>query len=330
MAVTLTPPTPALGDEEPVPGDRSRSPRARNGRGGLFRAIRHNGKAMAGLILFTIFAVLAIAPQLFTSIRDPQKRAFATSLHPSAHHLLGTTAFGQDILAQLIYGTRQTLEIALVVGLAASFISTILGVSAAYLGGLYDELLSLVTDVFLVIPTFPLIIVIAAYAGKGNLLVVAVVLVATGWSYGARQLRAQALSLRNRDYLEAARVRGERRSYIIVFEVLPTMTSLLIANFLGIALYAVLTAAGLQFLGLGDPSSLSWGTMLHWAQSQEALQTGQSWWVIAPGLCIAFLGASLALLNYAFDEISNPALRPVRKVRVVGGTVVTHVKPADT
>ena len=113
------------------------------------------------------------------------------------------------------------------------------------------------------------------------------VLVITGWSYGARQLRAQALSLRNRDFLESARVRGERRSYIIVFEVLPTMTSLILANFLGSALYAVLTAAGLQFIGLGDNSSLSWGTMLHWAQSNAALQTGQPLWVVAPGLCIA-------------------------------------------
>ena len=175
--------------------------------------------------------------------------------------------------------------------------------------------LSAITDVFLVVPTFPLIIVIAAYAGKGNLTVIIGVLVITGWSYGARQLRAQALSLRNRDFLESARVRGERRSYIIVYEMLPTMTSLILANFLGAALYAVLTAAGLQFIGLGDNSSMSWGTMLHWAQSNSALQTGQSLWVVAPGLCVALLGASFALLNYAFDEISNPALRPVRRTR---------------
>jgi peptide/nickel transport system permease protein len=141
------------------------------------------------------------------------------------------------------------------------------------------------------------------------------VLVVTGWAYGARQLRAQALSLRNRDFLESARVRGERRSYIIVCEVLPTMTSLILATFLGGALYAVLTAAGLQFIGLGDNNSLSWGTMLHWAQSNAALQTGQPLWAVAPGLCIALLGASFALLNYAFDEISNPALRPVRRSR---------------
>ena len=178
----------------------------------------------------------------------------------------------------------------------------------------------MMTNVFLVIPTFPLIIVLATYAGKGTLLVILIVLVVTGWSYGANQLRAQTLSLRNRDFLESARVRGERRSYIIVFEVLPTMTSLIVANFLGAALYSVLTAAGLQFLGLGDPNSISWGTMLYWAQNQQALQTGLPLWSIAPGLCVALLGVSFALLNYAFDEISNPALRPVRRRRAPSGS----------
>jgi len=272
----------------------------------------HNGKALAGAIVLTIFTVMAIVPQWFTSIDHPSQRAFELGLRPSTSHWLGTTAFGQDVLAQLIYGTRETLVIAFVVGALSTFLSVLVGVSSGYLGGYADDGLSVLTDVFLVIPTFPLIIVIAAYVGSGSLPVVIIVLVVTGWSYGARQLRAQTLSLRNRDFLEAARVRGERTSYIVVFEVLPTMTSLIIANFLGAALFAVLTAAGLQFIGLGDPSSLSWGTMLHWAKSSSALQTGQEWWAIAPGICVALLGAGLALLNYAFDEISNPALRRVR------------------
>ena len=290
-------------------------PKGRPG-GSVVTAIRSNRKAMAGLVIFLIFCVLAAFPQLFTSVHDPQLRAFDVSLTPSRQHLLGTTAFGQDILAQLIYGTRQSLVIALVAGAFATVLSVIIGVSAGYLGGVGDGVLSLFTDVFLVIPTFPLIIILATYAGKGSITVVIIVLVITGWSYGARQLRAQTLSLRNRDFLESARVRGERRSYIFLVEVLPTMTSLILANFLGASLYAVLTAAGLQFLGLGDPSSNSWGTMLYWAQSQSALDTDQVWWAIAPGLCVALLGASFALLNYAFDEISNPALRPVRRTRV--------------
>jgi peptide/nickel transport system permease protein len=298
-----------------VPATEPRARARRRGGPGLLRAVRTNRKATVGAVLLVFFAVLAAFPQLFTSVRDPNAHAFDLSLPPSPAHWLGTTSFGQDVYAQLVYGARESLVIAVVVGGLATVLSVLVGVSAAYLGGFADSSLSALTDVFLVVPTFPLIIVIAAYAGKGNLLVIIAVLVLTGWSYGARQLRAQALSLRNRDFLESARVRGERRSYIIVCEVLPTMSSLILATFLSSALYAVLTAAGLQFIGLGDNSAVSWGTMLHWAQSNSALQTGQAPWVIAPGLCIAALGAAFALLNYAFDEISNPALRPVRRPR---------------
>jgi peptide/nickel transport system permease protein len=260
--------------------------------------------------------VFAAAPGWFTSVDHPNDLVFSPGLSPSGAHWLGTTSLGQDIWAQLVYGTRQSLIIAVVAGLFATVLSVLVGVSAAYLGGIADDILSLITNVFLVIPTFPLIIILATYAGKGTLLVILIVLVITGWSYGANQMRAQTLSLRNRDFLESARVRGERRSYIILAEVLPTMTSLIVANFLGAALYSVLTAAGLQFLGLGDPNSTSWGTMLYWSQSQQALQTGMPLWSLAPGLCVALLGASFALMNYAFDEIGNPALRPVRKNRV--------------
>jgi peptide/nickel transport system permease protein len=283
----------------------------------LWTAIRRNPKATVGLVIFAIFCVLAAFPQLFTSVRDPMVCCqFPGSLPPSGDHLLGTTTLGQDIYAQLIYGTRQSLFIALIAGLFATLLSVIVGVSAAYLGGVADDVLSMLTNVFLVIPTFPLIIVLATYAGGGKLSVMLIVLIVTGWSYGANQLRAQALSLRNRDFLESARVRGERRTYIIFAEVLPTMTSLIVANFLGAALYSVLTAAGLQFLGLGDPNSISWGTMLYWSQNAEALQSGLPLWSIAPGVCVALLGVSFALLNYAFDEVSNPALRPVRRRRV--------------
>ncbi len=290
--------------------------RRRSGGGmAIWRAVRGNGKALAGAILLLVFTVAAIFPQLFTSVSQPNNRAYPLSLPPSSAHLLGTTAYGQDIWAQLVWGTRETLVVAVVAGALASVLSVLIGIAAAYLGGIADDLLSLLIDVFLVIPAFPLIIVIAAYANGGNLAVIIGVLVITGWSYGARQLRAQALSLRRRDFLESARVRGENWFYIVVREILPTMVSLIAANFLGAALYAVLTAAGLQFIGLGSPTTVSWGTMLHWAQAGEALQTGQAWWVVAPGLCIALLGAGFALLNYAFDEIANPALRPVRRNR---------------
>lgn len=289
--------------------------RRRTGRG-LGAALRSSPKALVGAVILALFCIVAAFPGLFTSVRHPSALTATPGLTPSGSHLLGTTTLGQDIYAQLIYGTRQSLVIALVAGLFATLLSVLVGVSAAYLGGVTDEVLSSITNIFLVIPTFPLIIIFATYAGKGTMLVILIVLVITGWSYGANQMRAQTLSLRNRDFLESARVRGERRSYIILAEVLPTMTSLIVANFLGAAMYSVLTAAGLQFLGLGDPSSISWGTMLYQSQSQQALQTGLPLWSIAPGLCVAMLGASFALINYAFDEISNPALRPTGRRRV--------------
>jgi len=283
---------------------------------GLTAAIRRSRKAQVGLVILLIFCIVAVVPGLFTSVRHPNALQFTPRLGPSGEHWLGTTSLGQDIWAQLVYGTRQSLVIAVVAGLFATVLSVLVGVTAAYLGGLPDDVLSMITSVFLVIPTFPLIIIFATYAGKSTLIVVLIVLVVTGWSYGANQMRAQMLSLRNREFLESARVRGERRTYIIFAEALPTMTSLIVAIFLGAALYSLLTAAGLQFIGLGDPDSSSWGTMLYWSESQSALQTGMPLWSIAPGLCVALLGVSFALINYAFDEISNPALRPVRRRHV--------------
>ena len=280
--------------------------------GDVWRAISRNRKAVAGALLLLVFVVLAIFPGQIAP-DDPTAQIYLPALGPSWHHLLGTTGRGEDVFSQLVWGTRMSLVIALAVGALATALSVLIGVSAAYLGGIADGILSLITDVILVLPIFPLIIVIAAYRKNSGLFTLVVVLGALGWSYGARQLRVQALSLRSRDFLEAARVRGERKAYVILFEILPTMTSLIVATFLGSALYAVLTAAGLQFIGLGDPNSQSWGTMLYWAQNGEALFAGMPLWAIAPGICIALLGASCALLNYAFDEISSPALR-VRKL----------------
>lgn len=278
-----------------------------------FASLIKNRKALAGLILFLLTALVAAFPGLFTSDHSPDViGTYSPNLGASSAHLFGTTSYGQDIYSQLIYGARQVLVIALLAGAFATVLSVLIGITAAYMGGIVDELLSLVTNVVLILPTFPLMIILAKYAGQSNVVMISV-LVATGWSYGANQMRAQALSLRNRDFLEAARVRGERRSYIILFEMMPTMTSLIVANFLGSALYSVLAASGLQFIGLGNTSQDSWGTMLYWAHNMEALQAGNALWIIAPGLAIAVLSAAFALMNYAFDEIGNPALRPVRR-----------------
>jgi peptide/nickel transport system permease protein len=280
----------------------------------MTRAVTSNRKATAGAVLLLFFCLVAAFPWVIA--RDnPQAEVYGRSMGVSSQHLLGTTAFGQDMFAQVVWGARPVLLIAFGAGLGATLIATLIGVAAAYLGGAWDGVLSLITDVLLVIPAFPLLIIIGSYLhGAGTDVMIAVITLIS-WSYTARQLRAQALSLRSRDFLEAARVRGERSLYIIVVEIIPTMTSLLVASFLTNALYAVLFSSSLQFIGLGDPYVTSWGTMLYWAENNEAFQTGQVLWIIVPGLCIVALGAAFALLNYAFDEIGNPALRPVRSMR---------------
>jgi peptide/nickel transport system permease protein len=294
----------------PVPGLR--------GLRRLGGAILSNRKATAGAILLALCLVMALIPGLIAP-GDPNAEQYMPGQGPSAANWLGTTSYGQDIFAQFIWGARASMIIAVVAGLFSTVISALVGVAAGYLGGTTDGVLSLITDVFLVIPAFPLVVIIAAYSKAGGNGMIIAVLVLTGWSYGARQLRAQVLSLRHREFLTAARLRGERSWRIIVSEILPNMTSLLVANFLSASVYAILTAAGLQFIGLGNVNTDSWGTMLYWAQNNEALQSGIPLWAIAPGVGIAALGGAFALLNYAFDEISNPVLRPVRRARARRG-----------
>jgi peptide/nickel transport system permease protein len=245
---------------------------------------------------------------------DPQATIYPLNLGPSSTHLLGTTQIGQDVFSQLIWSTRLTLLVTLIVSVIATFVSMIVGVTAAYVGGVTDRVLTTTIDVFLILPVLPLLILLAAYLPPG-VTSLTIVLCITSWAFQARQLRSQGLSLRNRDFLLAARVRGERPIYIILVEIVPTMISLLAASFLALAVYVVGFAASLQFLGLGNSSELMWGTMLYNAQQAAALEAGNAWWALGPGAAVALLGAGFALVNYAFDEIGNPALRPVRRRR---------------
>jgi len=281
----------------------------------ITKAIQTNRKATIGVVLMAVFIFVALFPGLLAH-QDPNTATTDVFAHPSAVHWLGTDNLGRDVYAQVIDGTRNVLILALAVGLLTTTVAMLIGVAAAYLGGLWDSVLNFVTDVLLVIPIFPLLIIIAAYLPNAGNNVLILVLTFTGWSYTARQLRAQAQSMRNRDFLLAARVRGERPLYIIVVEILPTMTSLLLASFLNNALYAVLAGSGLQFIGLGNANNVSWGTTLYWAQQNNALGSGLYAWAIVPGACIALMGAAFAFINYAFDEIGNPALRPLTAAKV--------------
>ena len=279
----------------------------------LMRSVLRNRKAVAGAVILLVIVFAAAFPGLIAP-HDPQASIYPPNLLPSWSHPLGTTQLGQDVFSQLIWSTRLTLVVTLVVSVIATFLSMIIGVTAAYAGGLTDRALTVMTDVFLILPVLPLLILLAAYLPPGITSLV-IVLCITSWAFQARQLRSQGLSVRNRDFLVSARVRGERPLYIILVEIVPTMTSLLAASFLALSVYVVGFAASLQFLGLGNSSELMWGTMLYNAQQAAALEAGNPWWALGPGAAVALLGAGFALVNYAFDEIGNPALRPVRRRR---------------
>ena len=280
----------------------------------FFRAVLRNRKATAGALILLLIVFVAAFPGLIAP-DDPQATSFAANAGPSSAHLLGTTNVGQDVFSQVIWSTHLTLTVTLIVSAIATFLSTIIGVTAAYFGGVIDRVLTVVIDVFLIIPVLPLLIVLEANFSPGVTTLV-VVMSLTSWAFQARQLRSQALVVRNRDFLLAARARGERGIYIILVEIVPTMTSLVAASFLALAVFVVGFVATLQFLGLANGGELMWGTMLYNSFQASSLEPGGNpLWVLVPGAAVVLLGASFALLNYAFDEIGNPALRPVRRKR---------------
>ncbi|WP_308277298.1 dipeptide/oligopeptide/nickel ABC transporter permease/ATP-binding protein [Streptomyces ginkgonis] len=230
---------------------------------------------------------------------------------PSADHWLGTTQTGQDVLSQLAHATRGSLQIGLAVGIGATVLSALFGVIGAYAGGAVDESFSLFSNVMLVIPGLPLVIVIAGFVPREQRgwWTLAVVLVITGWAAAARVLRAQTLSLRNRDYVLAAKVAGERRRRIVIVEILPNLLPLIASQFVYAVIAAILAEAGLSFLGLGAPNTHTLGSMLYFAQNGFALQYEAWWWFVPPGLVIALFGCGLSLINFSLDEIINPRLR---------------------
>jgi peptide/nickel transport system permease protein len=283
-----------------------------SGAGAWIHAIRRDRKAAAGALIIACFVLLALFGPLF--VGDPTAPVGIPLQPPSAAHWLGTTGQGQDVLAQLVVGTRTSLAIGFAVGLVVVLLGALVGVTAGYFGGRIDGMLSLLFNVFLVIPGLPLAIVIAAYLPSGPL-TLGLVLVVTGWAWNARVLRAQTLSQRRRDFVAAAVVAGESSARIVTREILPTMTSLLVAQVIGATVYAIGAQVGLEFLGLGDVSAVTWGTNLYWAQNDSALLTG-AWWTFAPtGLCVALVGFGLVLLNSGFDEITNPRLQLERTWR---------------
>jgi peptide/nickel transport system permease protein len=267
-----------------------------------------NRKSRLGMILLAVFVLVAVCAPLLAP-HDPKSTGFDQSLPPSADHLMGTTASGQDIWSQLVYGARTSLIVGVVAGLLVTLIALLVGLVAGYLQGWVDEVLSFLINLALVVPVLPLMITLAAYSPVRGLGLIILVISITGWAWGARVKRAQILTLRSRDYITAAKFAGEGTIRIVFAEIMPNMMSLVVAGFLGAAGGAIGAEAGLEFLGLGDPTTISWGTMLYWANNNGAMLTGQWLWLGAPGLAIALLLTSLTLINFGVDALSNPHLR---------------------
>ena len=289
------------------------------GRGSsILRAITFNPKIAVGLGVVAFFVLMAIAAPLLTPY-DPNASVVTGSLPPSSAHILGTTGLGQDLFAQIVYGARVTLVVGFVAAIGSTMLQVLMGLSSAYFGGIVDEVLSLIINVFLVLPGLPLTIVLASLASASgankNEYVIALVLMFTSWSYGARVLRAQTLSLKEREFVAAARASGETPFRIVFAEVLPNEVALVASTFVGTFVYAVGAEIALEFLGLGDISQASWGEILFWAQNNGALIIGKWWQFVPAGLCVALICASLAFINFGIDELANPRLRAERPPR---------------
>ena len=280
------------------------------------RAVMRNRKAAAGVVILFLFAVVALlAPVLAPG--DPGDFVARPHQGPSAEHIFGTTGQGQDVFSQTVWGGRATLSIGILVGLLTTVVGIVVGLSSGYFGGAADDALSLMTNVFLIVPSLPLLVVLAAFLGSGNALYFVLVLTVTGWAWPARVMRSQTLSLREKDFVAAAKVSGEGGPRIILSEILPNMLSIVVASFLGSTIFAIGALTALEFLGLGNPSTISWGTNLYWASNNAGLLTG-AWWTFVPaGACIAVVAFAFALVNYAIDELTNPRLRAQRETTSV-------------
>src|SRR5689334_842360 len=278
------------------------------------RRISRSRTELIGLRLLGLFVLRGVSGPLMAPFHHSASLSSTNVVPqpPSAAHWLGTTQTQQDLLSQLLVGGRSTMLVAIMAGLVATALSVIIGVTSGYLGGLVDDLLSMLINIGLVLPALPLLIVMTGFLPKDanpSDLLIGLIISVTGWAWGARVLRVQTLSLRNRDFVDSARIIGERGWRIVSFEILPVLVPIIASSFLFTVIYGVGTYTALAFLGLINGTHWSWGTVLFWAQSQTAAQNGYWWWWVPPGVAVALLGTALALLNFGIDEFINPRLR---------------------
>ncbi|GEA88930.1 ABC transporter permease [Cellulomonas cellasea] len=298
---------------EPAPGlptERAPRPRASaRARLGSAFAMFRNRKSITGLAILGFFVLVAVLADVLAPYSPTKVDNTARLQPPSAEHWLGTTHLGEDVLSQVVHGTRGVIVVGFLAAIMATIIAVVVGVVAGYLRGWRSESLSALTNVFLVIPGLPLIIIVASMFDDPPLVVIAAVLGLTGWAWGARVLRAQTMSLRNRDFVQAARANGEPLRRIIGHEMLPNLMALIAASFVGTVTAAILGLTTLSYIGVIPVNTYNWGTILNWASAQGAFRQNQWWWFLPPGLCIAAIGVALSLINFGIDEYVNPRLR---------------------
>jgi len=267
-----------------------------------------NPPAVIGGFLLVVILLGALVGPLFVK-HDPNKRVARPHVAPNAEHILGSTRSGRDVFSQVLTGGRKTLTIAFFAALIATVIAVGVGVTSGYMGGKIDEWMNFITNVFLVFPQIPLLIVLAAFLGQVGSMVITVLLGVTAWPWGARVIRSQAMAIRNKEFIISAEVMGESKLRIILVEILPNLVSIVFGGFLGTFIYAMGAEAVLGFLGLGDATEISWGSMLYWAQVSSSLYTGAWWEMMVPASALALTGGALALVNMAIDQVSNPKLK---------------------
>lgn len=296
-------------------------------------AMFRNRKSLTGLAIIGVFTLVAIFGDLIAPFGPLDKDFTALRQPPSWTHLLGTTHMGEDVFSQIVYGTRGVLVVGFLTGVIGTTIAVIMGVVSGYTKGWRSESLSALTNVFLVIPGLPLIIIVASQFQDPPLVLIAAVLAVTGWAWGARVMRSQTMSLRNRDFIQAARANGEPLRRIIFVEMLPNLLAIIASSFVGTVTAAVLGLTTLAFIGVIPITNLNWGTILFWAQQNGAFPNDW-WWYVPAGLCIAILGVALSLVNFGIDEYVNPRLRSageraraLKKKGIDVNDTVTAVRP---
>ena len=289
-----------------------------------------NPKSRTGLVMVGFMVIVALIAPLISVAHPNDFNLLAVRQAPSWNHLFGTTDQGSDIFSQVVLGARRSLLLGAAAGLLATAVAAILGITAAYAGGIFDDVVNFLINVFLTIPPIPLLVVVSGYLKNRGMGPMIVVLAVVLWAFEARILRGQALSLKNRDFIQAAKVAGESTWRIVFGELVPNMISRIAAAFVLVFYIALLTDAGLEFLGLGDMSKTSWGVTLYWAQVNSTVLQGEWWPFFFPGAALAFTVLGLVLVLAGIDEVSNPRLRSERTKRrrlvgmLLGGRLVAR------